>query len=60
VGVVRQVLPDFLHSVVRRAVASARAELRQAAAQPLLSVMEPDAHSLAARARPAVENREMA
>jgi hypothetical protein len=60
VGVVRQVLPDFLHSVVRRAAASARPDMRPSVAQPLVSVMEPDADPLSARARPAVENREMA
>jgi hypothetical protein len=60
VCVVRQVLPDLLHSVLRRASASACTELRPPVAQPLVGVMEPDAHPLAARARPAVENRKMA
>jgi hypothetical protein len=60
VCIVRQVVPDLLHPLFRRVSASARMDPRPPVAQPLVGVVEPDAHPLAARARPAVEDRTMA
>jgi hypothetical protein len=57
---VREVLPELLHPVLGSASPSACMQTCPPGTQPLMRVMQPDAHPLATRAWPAVENRDMA
>ena len=55
-----EVQEELLHPVLGSASPSACMQSCKPGAQPLMRVMKPDAHPLAARAWPAVENRDMA
>ena len=56
----RQLSQELFDPVLRRAGMSARMQSRPSCADCVIRAMESDAHSLAARARPTVENRDLA
>jgi hypothetical protein len=56
----RQLSQELLDPVLGRAGMSARMQSRQSCADCMIRAMEPHAHPFAARARPSVENRDMA